>query len=437
MKKMIRTSVMMSFALILGATIQVKEATAQVVLNNPIWGIEATADTWFANDNNTRGMAYNAATGNLLVVSRSGGLNIKRINASTGAIVGEMSVAGITGGTFTASLIDVSPSGRVFVANLTTNADTSPFKIYSWANETAEPVEIYAGNVSGTAFRFGDSFRADFTDGKSTLYAGGSGNPNLAKFAYNSATNTATVEQVFNFGAANNPVQRAVRGMSPIAGQDSLIINEFEYEVKVISTVTGQIGTVVPASVFPSKESLWIDFKAVGDVGIATVFPSSLVAAGQSASIINLNTRQEVAFTAAGANGNGNGAGASLLDIANKRLYLLATNNHIAAYDISAFLPEGTSVEIDNAPTAFRLNANYPNPFNPSTNISFELPVQTQVQLSVYSITGQLITTLVNEVRPAGQHSVTFDASELASGVYLYRIVAGDFAQTQKMVLMK
>ena len=311
---------------------------AQDVLSTPVWNIPVDQNTWFTNDNNSRGVAYNKATGNLIIFSRTGGLKPVILDAATGDSVGVMSVAGIAGGTFPASLIDVSPDGRIFATNLTTNATTGDFKIYSWANESADPKLIYSGSVNGTALRFGDSFRADFTDGASMLLAGGSGNPNLAVFTYDAASDTVSAVNVFAFDPA---VMRAVRGISPIAGEDSLWVNEFDFNLRKISLSTGQFGTVVPESVFPTKEALWVEHANANGRELAAVFPSSLGAAGQSASIIDLATGTEIAFTAASATGNanGNGAGGAIFDIENGLMYLLATNNRIAAYDISEYIP--------------------------------------------------------------------------------------------------
>jgi hypothetical protein len=91
----------------------------------------------------------------------------------------------------------------------------------------------------------------------------------------------------------------------------------------------------------------------------------------------------------------------------------------------------------DQAPAQFHLHGNYPNPFNPSTRIAFALPVQEHVRLEVYDLLGRRVALLVDEVRAAGHHAVDFDASTLSSGLYLYRITAGDFIQTRKMMLMK
>ncbi|MFA6978135.1 MAG: T9SS type A sorting domain-containing protein [Ignavibacteriaceae bacterium] len=94
-------------------------------------------------------------------------------------------------------------------------------------------------------------------------------------------------------------------------------------------------------------------------------------------------------------------------------------------------------VENETIPTQFELSQNYPNPFNPSTTIKYALPKEEKVTLKVYNNVGELVATLVNEVQPVGVHHVTFNASRLASGVYFYKIEAGAFNQTKKLILMK
>jgi len=88
-------------------------------------------------------------------------------------------------------------------------------------------------------------------------------------------------------------------------------------------------------------------------------------------------------------------------------------------------------------PLAFALRQNYPNPFNPSTEISYTIPKASQVVLNVYNVLGQVVATLVNGPMTAGDHAVTFNAANLSSGVYFYRLQAGSLATTQKMLLMK
>jgi len=88
-------------------------------------------------------------------------------------------------------------------------------------------------------------------------------------------------------------------------------------------------------------------------------------------------------------------------------------------------------------PTEFQLSQNYPNPFNPTTKIEFGLPQQSDVKLVIYDIRGRAIATLVDGTFNAGHHTVTFDASHLASGVYFYKLEAKDFVNVKKLMLMK
>ena len=99
-----------------------------------------------------------------------------------------------------------------------------------------------------------------------------------------------------------------------------------------------------------------------------------------------------------------------------------------------------TSNELEDSdlPTELRLEQNYPNPFNPTTNIEFSLPKRVDVKLEVFNSLGRRVAVLVDEAKPAGFHTVRFDASSLSSGMYFYRLLSnGNVVTTKKMILIK
>jgi hypothetical protein len=107
--------------------------------------------------------------------------------------------------------------------------------------------------------------------------------------------------------------------------------------------------------------------------------------------------------------------------------------------DIKLLFPQNPVIENDNTnniPLKYTLHQNYPNPFNPITTIKYELPREGMITFKIYDILGKEIYS-INEFRKAGVHEIKFDGTNLASGVYFYRIEAGSFFATKKMVLIK
>jgi len=94
-------------------------------------------------------------------------------------------------------------------------------------------------------------------------------------------------------------------------------------------------------------------------------------------------------------------------------------------------------VEESDIITDYKLTQNYPNPFNPTTTLKYQLPASSKVTLKVYDVLGNEVATLLNEEKEAGTYEVMFEASNYSSGVYFYRLQAGSFVETKKMVLMK
>ncbi|MBT8382170.1 MAG: T9SS type A sorting domain-containing protein, partial [Ignavibacteria bacterium] len=96
-----------------------------------------------------------------------------------------------------------------------------------------------------------------------------------------------------------------------------------------------------------------------------------------------------------------------------------------------------TNSEILSTPSEFKLEQNYPNPFNPSTTIKYSISTKSFVTLKIFNILGKEMTTIVNKELDAGSYEVEFDAATLNSGVYFYKLEAGSFSETKKMLLMK
>ena len=113
--------------------------------------------------------------------------------------------------------------------------------------------------------------------------------------------------------------------------------------------------------------------------------------------------------------------------------------NFYSAWDYDLHKPKtptGIST-LGGHPLVYKLEQNYPNPFNPTTRIEFSIPKQSNVELKVFNVLGQEVATLVQGVLPPGDHVATFDAKSFATGVYFYRIKAGEFLSVKKMLLLK
>lgn len=119
-------------------------------------------------------------------------------------------------------------------------------------------------------------------------------------------------------------------------------------------------------------------------------------------------------------------------------LYFYLTQNGKQTFYSEAFAIATSVTEEPNAqPEAIQLYQNYPNPFNPSTTIRFELAETGHTTLSIYDLTGRKVAGLVNEIRPAGSHSIPFNAEQLATGIYIYRLTTPSGTLSRKMVLVR
>jgi hypothetical protein len=115
-------------------------------------------------------------------------------------------------------------------------------------------------------------------------------------------------------------------------------------------------------------------------------------------------------------------------------------NTKVTSGLLADTLLRGTVVSVHGSnpiPVEYSLSQNYPNPFNPTTIIQFTIVNRQLTIVKVYDVLGREVSTLVNEVKGPGTYTVQFDASNLASGVYFYRLQAGDFTQTKRLLLLK
>jgi hypothetical protein len=115
----------------------------------------------------------------------------------------------------------------------------------------------------------------------------------------------------------------------------------------------------------------------------------------------------------------------------------LGTGTGIELIDVEKGTITGVASQENHAPEYFTLYQNYPNPFNPTTNISYSIPTNSKVVIKIYTIAGREVETIENSVRSAGTYTITFDAKQLASGVYFYKLTANNHSATKKFVLMK
>jgi hypothetical protein len=126
----------------------------------------------------------------------------------------------------------------------------------------------------------------------------------------------------------------------------------------------------------------------------------------------------------------------------NKDLFINVLNHLTNAWKHAKYAL-GTNLKKESAngssqlPTEYGMDQNYPNPFNPTTQINYQLPENNHVTLQVYDVLGNLVTTLINNEVEAGYHSITWNASGIASGIYFYTLRSGSFVATKKLILLK
>lgn len=203
---------------------------------------------------------------------------------------------------------------------------------------------------------------------------------------------------------------------------------------------------------FSHNVAAYDQWRNLSIVTTGSVFNTTLRWDGNAAHMSLDGSDQAISVPLGDATGSGGGIGGAdgvpygtilaKCDVAEILVYNVALSNSardtVESYLAEKWLVLGSVQHQDgNLPEKCVLEQNYPNPFNPTTVVSFQLPEASNVRLVVYDILGREVSVLVNERKAAGSYSVSFDARGMASGMYLYRLQAGYFVQTRKLLLLK
>lgn len=437
MKKIIRSLQSASLGFLAAATLtlglpSVSQSQTLPTFGEPLWHVPAGSVNWLsAAGNHVRGVAFNPQTGNLLVPSRADGIRIERINPATGQSLGTMNTAGIAGGLLPLNRIAVTEDGQIFAINLILESGID-FIIWYWEDEDAAPRALYEGKPTPND-RYGDGIGVRGSGDNVELFVSGTFNTNISVFSFD-GTNLNPTPRVISV-----PQNGANANIVPIPGTDFAWINGRDEFIRKINLETGERIASVNDQVVSTSVGDMDYIAADGREYLVTGVPGVEENTFYLIDVTDLSNPQVLAESGNIALGeNMFRVGGVAIDRANKIAYVLATNVGLSAFDLSDAMQIAVSIEQDEQrPTAFTLEQNFPNPFNPTTSIRFTLPQSEQVTITVHNMLGQQVETLVDGVRAAGTHQVLFNAAGLPSGVYIYRIQAGAYTASMRMTLLK
>lgn len=245
----------------------------------------------------------------------------------------------------------------------------------------------------------------------------------------------------------------AFTGSNVIAGGKNQILKSVDNGANWVQINSGQFGWVESIVILDSGIFAATNASINGDgilkstdFGATWNYANDGLSSGYMNTLVNwgdtLYTISNDIYYSTNYGGNWYSCGANLTGRAAEQLAVLPPYMFSGTYDLSVWkrpLSEliGISDKRYRVPAEFSLMQNYPNPFNPNTIISYDLKKYADVKLAVYDILGKEIKVLVNRKQSAGTYEVRFDGTNLASGVYFYKLTAGDFTGTKKMVLVK
>lgn len=232
-------------------------------------------------------------------------------------------------------------------------------------------------------------------------------------------------------------VSPTVRGISYDPGRHGFWVSDFATAMTCVDTANVVKKTI--SSTLTAKYGLAFDSLLATDTAFIWVFDQG--GTGENLIKYRISDGVQVASYAFLINISGEIAGGAEICVFNnynpprKTLLLCMQLASLTAYNMGYLI---TGIESNQKMiTDFKLSQNFPNPFNPTTQINYHLMKMTDVKLIVYDMLGNKVKTIVDGVQQAGDHNVTFNASDLSSGVYFYTITAGDFKDSKRMMLIK
>lgn len=276
---------------------------------------------------------------------------------------------------------------------------------------------VYAGTPGYGVFVSNDhgGFWREFTDNSTLVVPGNGWTPNSGgNYVFDLEMNPASPNQMFAATAKGvwrfDDVTNTGGTWARVAASDSSFVLEdgvttVKLHPEVRSIAFNAAGTTM--------------YQATWGFGVLTMGSAAFGGTPNAGDITGLALR---------------GAEVSVVAVAPSGAVYAGTNGgvyEIAAASATSVTPQGET------PGSYVLSQNYPNPFNPNTSIAFELPAQANVSLAVFDVLGRQVAELANGAFPAGAHSVSFDASGLPSGLYIYRLDAGDKSMARTMTLVK
>jgi len=422
-------------------------ATETVNLYQRLWtraDITSNMPSWFSPDGNTeRGIAY--SDNHLYVVSRNGGTaSVKVLDYFTGSDIKELSTTGISGGTFALNDVETDWDGNILACNLAAASTGENFIIYRWSNESATPAE-WINYANPEKLRLGDHFTVHGSlSASAVIYAAAANSNKVLRWRVDNGvliqtpeiitlsgvTNTGTTPSVAPYGTdTNEPFYVNGNSVSP-------------YKFAYNGTAMGNMSSdVIPVSSTAIKGIV-----DGGDRYLAAFQNSSNM---QNCQLVKINATSASDVTTGdiygsteslGDNINGNNTG----DIAYRKtegkgtllIYVLSTNNGLGCYRPILISDPASSIDQNEKSLDLKLT-NYPNPFNPTTTISFSLAHNQNVKLSVYDSQGRFVTELINGEKSAGNHAINLNGANLSSGVYFYKLETSLGKVVNKMIMQK